>query len=119
MEIYHEATGGFGFDIEPEEMQRLADYYSELFGRKCNADYPFTSEEYGGFLTLPEGFVYAAYEYPDSPRGFIVVIPDELMNSAMRGESEIPDMTPLLAWIDEHRIKVNSIPEIHYKVYVP
>jgi hypothetical protein len=119
MGMSYDVTGGFGIKITPEEMEKLASDYTELLGRECSNMYPFESEDEGGFLKLPDGFQYAKYSDYYDERGFIVCVKNTALNAVMRGESPPPDFKPLLAWIDEHKIQVESrIPEIHYLLFV-
>ena len=108
MGISCDAVAGFGLEINADEMARLAADYSELLGRECYAEAAFENEEYGGFLPLPPGFAYFPFHEYDRPPGMVVCIKNKLLNKAVRGESELPDFSMLLEWVDTHKIKVTS-----------
>jgi hypothetical protein len=109
MGIETDATGGFGFCIDADDLDDAI--------KRANG--PEYDPESGLFGYLPAGFQYASFnDGYDTPRGVVVLVDDDIAASALRGESPPPDMQPLLEWAKRFGIKFSEEePRIHYLTY--
>ena len=104
------ATGGFGYQIDPDECQRLEAVYGEPVEELIDTH---------GAMGLPPGFYYSHYnDGYGEPHGVTISVNDAVSAKALRGEAPSPDFSALLVWKAKYLIKfTRDAPDLYFCTY--
>ncbi|MFK5893176.1 MAG: hypothetical protein QM504_08155 [Pseudomonadota bacterium] len=119
MSVTTESVCLFGFNIIPEEAERIRK-------KHCESNEGWEEVFYSGdlfdcvdgFLKLPNGFISVSYQGHDEPTGYLVGIQNEVLKRVVLNEANRPNMLELLRWAEENNIDFSEgYPENISKCY--